>query len=190
MSAFDELMAEADKEIAKAGGGAVKFMKTGDVLLKLVSRREDLKDLFRRYVSLYKDGSDVTNFLVQCVIVKADADGMADKTRVVFLRIPNTGFKLLKKAIQDDPEVLDSTGPCILLSRSSSTPITYSANIKSRLVWDDSTAIEPEMDIDAAVVDQIAYAEKTAKKAAPAAEKAKAPAIDENEDVFADGDEA
>lgn len=183
---FDDMLAELDGELAKSGGGAVKFMKDGDCTIKLVSDvgpDGKYSDLFRRYESLFKDGSTVVNFLVQCIILKAEADGMANKDVVVYLRLPNTGIKLIRKAISDDPEVLDHSGPVIVVGRSKSKPTTYSANVKTRITFNDEAATRPEMTIDEAVADQI---DRSAKNVTAAAARAKpaSPVIEGDEDLF------
>jgi len=112
---YAALVAGALENIGGGGGGLVQFIKDGDTTVKLVPMDES-GQFFTTYTSIYK-GQPQQSALISCIIISADAEGVADKARVRFLKVPPTVVRSLIGLMQKGWELLDETSETVSITR-------------------------------------------------------------------------
>ncbi len=145
---YAALVLGAVEQLGTGGGGVVQFLKDGDTTIKLVPVNESGK-FFQSYTAVYK-GEPQQAVLVSCVILASDADGVADKTRVRYLKLPPTAVRWLIKQMQSGWELLETKSETVTISRAKGK---YANSVVKRTF--DATGIElPEQTIEDAAAEQ------------------------------------
>ena len=108
-------------ELAKdSNPGNVQYLKDGDTTLKLVlPLGRTIRTFFERFETTFeskKNKGQMEKFpyyLVAAVIVEADADGVADPTRVKFVKISKKPMADIVEALSKGWKLFDNDGPLI-----------------------------------------------------------------------------
>lgn len=136
-------------------GGNVQYLKEGDTTLKLVmpEGRTDLRTFYQPFQATFK-GELFPYFLVAAVITEADEDGVADKTRIRYVKVTKTIMLEIVNLLQKKWKLFDVSGPVITVTKGKkSGKVAY--NVAAIPDTFDATGLPfPEQSIEDAAQEQ------------------------------------
>ena len=97
----------------------VIFLKEGSSYVKLAmpaGRRPD-ESFYQKFISTFSDGSQSTYYLIAGVIVAADADGVADPNKVVYIKVPKTVILDIINHLSKKWQLFATRGPVFEIGR-------------------------------------------------------------------------
>lgn len=149
---YAALLATATQEIGSTGGGLVQFIKDGDTTIKLVPV-DATGRFFATYTSVF-NGQPQQSALISCVILACDNEGVANKERIRYLKVPVTIVKKILNDIGKGWELLEAKSETYTITRGKTNGKTsYNGTVINRKF--DFTGIElPEQTIDEAGAEQ------------------------------------
>lgn len=161
---FANEIAAARSEMSAGGSGGVQYLKPGKMVFKLVLADEGPKTLansYRKIRTAFKKGNEVkpgTAVIVRAVIVEADADGVADKEKVRYVKFPKSVFDGVLQNLEDGWNVYAEPGPLVSVDNNKSRKPQYSVTVLPKK-FNASLAEYPETSIEDAQIAQNALAD-------------------------------
>ena len=113
---FADILNDLNKD--SKGGGNVQFLKEGDTTLKLVmpKGRTDIRTFYQPFRATFK-GEQFTYYLVAAVIIDADEEGVADPTRIRYVKVTKSIMLEIVNLLQKRWQLLDTAGPVIVVTK-------------------------------------------------------------------------
>jgi len=98
--------------------GPVQFLKDGDTTIKLLmpAGRTDIRLFYQRFMTQWKTGPQ-PYFLVAGIITEADEDGVADPTRVRYIKLTKTIVLELVNLISKKWKLFADEGPLVVVTK-------------------------------------------------------------------------
>ena len=166
---FADILNDLNKD---SKGGNVQFLKDGDTTLKLVmpEGRTDVRTFYQPFKATFK-GELFPYFLVAGVITEADEDGVADPTRIRYVKVTKTIMLEIVNLMQKKWKLFDAAGPVITITKGKkANKVAYNvAAIPD--TFDTAGLASPDQAIEEAAADQEDKSAELDQSAAEGGEK-------------------
>lgn len=133
----------------------VQFLKDGDhtIALVLPKGRTDIRQFYQRFDSSYK-GEALVRYLIAGVITEADDDGMADESKVRYIKVTKTVLLQIVNLLSKRWDLFGADASLIVITKGKKGgKVSYSvAAIPEK--FDRSNAQYPDQSIEEAANDQ------------------------------------
>lgn len=152
----DAVLGDILADLAKDGKPSnVQFLKDGDTTLKLVLPKgeTDIRKFYTKFQNTFK-GEEFTYYLCAAVITDADEDGIADPTRVRYVKITRSIMTEIVNLLQKRWKLFDIAGPLIVITKSKKNGKTTYQIAAIPETFDSANATDPEQTIEEAAFEQ------------------------------------